>query len=177
MTDSPLPITLSFCPSLTPFHPFPLLSAYFLPPTLSDHPLHFLSFPFHPLLARRASEIFKRVSAMEEKVGHYIDLCGFLLLLAIFCTILCLQADSQRSHQVLSAHDVLLPPVRGSCSPSRPFPSSPPLPLHPMLSAHNVCSAFCCLVCALASAHCVAPRMRFGTRHRMILSMVRHLVA
>ena len=49
---------------------------------------------------------------MEEKMQHYIDLCGFLLLIAIFCTILCLQADPTTSFSVTTSHNALLPPVR-----------------------------------------------------------------
>ena len=75
-----------------------------------------------PVYAPFAADIFNRVCAMEEKVGHYIDLCGFLLLLTIFCTILCLQADSQRSHQVLASHDVLLPQVIDVFSPMLRIP-------------------------------------------------------
>ena len=77
-------------------------------PICAELPYH--PIPSHPIVLR-SSELFHRVCAMEEKVGHYIDLCGFLLLLTIFCTILCLQADPTACRQVLAAHEVLLPPV------------------------------------------------------------------
>ena len=48
---------------------------------------------------------------MEEKVSHYIDLCGFLLLVALFVSILLLQADATRSYDLTASHAVLLPDV------------------------------------------------------------------
>ena len=48
---------------------------------------------------------------MEEKVNHYLDLCGFLLLIAVFCVILCLQADPNTCYDVVQSHYVLLPNV------------------------------------------------------------------
>ena len=52
-----------------------------------------------------------QVCALEEKVNHYSELFSFLLLLALFCTVLWLQADSRRTYSIISAHEVLLPPV------------------------------------------------------------------
>ena len=49
---------------------------------------------------------------MEEKVSHYIDLCGFLLLAALFIFILLLQADATRSYDLTASHALLLPEVR-----------------------------------------------------------------
>ena len=50
---------------------------------------------------------------MEEKVSHYIDLCGFLLLISLFCAILFLQADSTRSYDLTASQNYILPPVSG----------------------------------------------------------------
>ncbi|GJP56726.1 hypothetical protein CLOM_g15778 [Closterium sp. NIES-68] len=54
-------------------------------------------------------EVFNRVSFLRHQLQHYRDLAGFLLLMALFITIVYLQADSSRSYQVTSAHSVLIP--------------------------------------------------------------------
>ncbi|CAI5983985.1 unnamed protein product [Closterium sp. NIES-65] len=55
-------------------------------------------------------EAFVRVVALQQRVQHYRDLGGFVVLMALFITILYLQADSSRSYEITSAHAVLFPP-------------------------------------------------------------------
>ncbi|CAI5535095.1 unnamed protein product [Closterium sp. Naga37s-1] len=55
-------------------------------------------------------EAFTRVVALQQRVQHYRDLGGFALLMALFTTILYLQADSSRSYEITAAHSVLFPP-------------------------------------------------------------------
>ncbi|GJP56723.1 hypothetical protein CLOM_g15776 [Closterium sp. NIES-68] len=55
-------------------------------------------------------EAFGRVLALEQRVRHYRDLGGFVVLMALFIAILYLQADSSRSFQITAAHSVLYPP-------------------------------------------------------------------
>ncbi|CAI5462638.1 unnamed protein product [Closterium sp. Yama58-4] len=55
-------------------------------------------------------EAFVRVVALQQRVQHYRDLGGFVVLMALFITILYLQADSSRSYQITAAHSVLFPP-------------------------------------------------------------------
>ncbi|CAI5951940.1 unnamed protein product [Closterium sp. NIES-64] len=72
-------------------------------------------------------EAFLRVVALQQRVQHYRDLGGFVVLMALFITILYLQADSSRSYEITAAHAVLFPPSLwadptcgdGSCD--RPF--------------------------------------------------------
>ncbi|CAI7792462.1 unnamed protein product [Closterium sp. NIES-53] len=78
----------------------------------------------------RAAKAFARVVALQQRVQHYRDLGGFVVLMALFITILYLQADSSISHEITSAHAVLYPPVCASPYPT-PCPSppyAPPLP-------------------------------------------------
>ncbi|CAI7792467.1 unnamed protein product [Closterium sp. NIES-53] len=56
-------------------------------------------------------EAFARVVALQQRVQHYRDLGGFVVLMALFITILYLQADSSRSYQITAAHSVLFPPA------------------------------------------------------------------
>ncbi|CAI5497361.1 unnamed protein product [Closterium sp. Naga37s-1] len=83
-------------------------------------------------------EAFTRVLALQKRVLHYRDLGGFVLLMALFITILYMQADSSRSYDITAAHSVLYPPVRllPACpplprSPTPPLPPSPTPPLSP----------------------------------------------
>ncbi|CAI5462639.1 unnamed protein product, partial [Closterium sp. Yama58-4] len=55
-------------------------------------------------------EAFARVMKLQQRVQHYRDLGGFVVLMALFITILYLQADSSRSYQITAAHAVLFPP-------------------------------------------------------------------
>ncbi|CAI5509659.1 unnamed protein product [Closterium sp. Naga37s-1] len=55
-------------------------------------------------------EAFTRVLALQKRVLHYRDLGGFVLLMALFITILYMQADSSRSYDITAAHSVLYPP-------------------------------------------------------------------
>ncbi|CAI5516639.1 unnamed protein product [Closterium sp. Naga37s-1] len=55
-------------------------------------------------------EAFVRVVALQQRVQHYRDLGGFVVLMALFITILYLQADSSRSYEITAAHAVLFPP-------------------------------------------------------------------
>ncbi|CAI5484985.1 unnamed protein product [Closterium sp. Yama58-4] len=55
-------------------------------------------------------EAFVRVAALQQRVQHYRDLGGFVVLMALFITILYLQADSSRSYEITAAHAVLFPP-------------------------------------------------------------------
>ncbi|CAI5516020.1 unnamed protein product, partial [Closterium sp. Naga37s-1] len=79
-------------------------------------------------------EAFSRVVGLQQRVQHYRDLGGFVVLMALFITILYLQADSSRSYQITAAHAVLFPPGSSShpCShpspPRRSFASSHPPP-------------------------------------------------
>ncbi|CAI5535825.1 unnamed protein product [Closterium sp. Naga37s-1] len=68
-------------------------------------------------------EAFSCVVALQQRVQHYRDLGGFTLLMALFTTILYLQADSSCSYEITAAHSVLFPPV---CSPPPPPPHSLP---------------------------------------------------
>ncbi|CAI5983997.1 unnamed protein product, partial [Closterium sp. NIES-65] len=72
-------------------------------------------------------EAFARVVALQQRVQHYRDLGGFVVLMALFITILYLQADSSRSYEITAAHAVLFPPV---CSPT-PRRARPPCMLPP----------------------------------------------
>ncbi|CAI5968657.1 unnamed protein product, partial [Closterium sp. NIES-64] len=62
-------------------------------------------------LLNNVSKAFVRVVALQQRVQHYRDLGGFVVLMALFITILYLQADSSRSYEITSAHAVLFPPV------------------------------------------------------------------
>ncbi|CAI5986314.1 unnamed protein product [Closterium sp. NIES-65] len=77
-------------------------------------------------------EAFTRVLALQKRVLHYRDLGGFVLLMALFITILYLQADSSRSYDITAAHSVLYPPV-SLLLPYLPPPLTPlsPSPLYP----------------------------------------------
>ncbi|CAI7792460.1 unnamed protein product [Closterium sp. NIES-53] len=55
-------------------------------------------------------EAFSRVVGLQQRVQHYRDLGGFVVLMALFITILYLQADSSRSYEITAAHAVLFPP-------------------------------------------------------------------
>ncbi|CAI7792479.1 unnamed protein product [Closterium sp. NIES-53] len=55
-------------------------------------------------------EAFARVVGLQQRVQHYRDLGGFVVLMALFITILYLQADSSRSYEITAAHAVLFPP-------------------------------------------------------------------
>ncbi|CAI5951945.1 unnamed protein product [Closterium sp. NIES-64] len=55
-------------------------------------------------------EAFARVVALQQRVQHYRDLGGFVVLMTLFITILYLQADSSRSYEITAAHAVLFPP-------------------------------------------------------------------
>ncbi|CAI5983991.1 unnamed protein product [Closterium sp. NIES-65] len=55
-------------------------------------------------------EAFVRVVGLQQRVQHYRDLGGFVVLMALFITILYLQADSSRSYEITAAHAVLFPP-------------------------------------------------------------------
>ncbi|CAI5951937.1 unnamed protein product [Closterium sp. NIES-64] len=57
------------------------------------------------------AEAFSRVVRLQQRVQHYRDLGGFVVLMALFITILYLQADSSRSYKITAAHAVLFPPV------------------------------------------------------------------
>ncbi|CAI5484993.1 unnamed protein product [Closterium sp. Yama58-4] len=57
-----------------------------------------------------AAQAFVRVVALQQRVQHYRDLGGFVVLMALFITILYLQADSSRSYEITAAHAVLFPP-------------------------------------------------------------------
>ncbi|CAI5516024.1 unnamed protein product [Closterium sp. Naga37s-1] len=93
-------------------------------------------------------EAFLRVVGLQQRVQHYRDLGGFVVLMALFITILYLQADSSRSYEITAAHAVLFPPVcscmfrNAACFPSPclcPLPACmlcSPLPLLSPSSAH-----------------------------------------
>ncbi|CAI5484983.1 unnamed protein product [Closterium sp. Yama58-4] len=82
-------------------------------------------------LWRRVAEVFGRVVALQQRVQHYRDLGGFVVLMAFFITILYMQADSSRSYEITAAHAVLFPPV---CPSPTPIPALLPcmLPLTPL---------------------------------------------
>ncbi|CAI6004772.1 unnamed protein product [Closterium sp. NIES-65] len=67
-------------------------------------------------------EAFVRVVGLQQRVQHYRDLGGFVVLMALFITILYLQADSSRSYEITAAHAVLFPPVRSPSPPRRALP-------------------------------------------------------
>ncbi|CAI5459976.1 unnamed protein product [Closterium sp. Yama58-4] len=73
-------------------------------------------------------EAFVRVVALQQRVQHYRDLGLFVVLMALFITILYLQADSSRSYEITAAHSVLFPPV---CPPVSPLHALPPRMLPP----------------------------------------------
>ncbi|CAI5516638.1 unnamed protein product [Closterium sp. Naga37s-1] len=70
-------------------------------------------------------EAFLRVVGLQQRVQYYRDLGGFVVLMALFITILYLQADSSRSYEITAAHAVLFPPsssltLRPACVSPRP---------------------------------------------------------
>ncbi|CAI6004771.1 unnamed protein product [Closterium sp. NIES-65] len=98
---------------------FPASSSRFSPPhrrlafsairIVLDDALTPLNSSTSPLLEWFA---FVRVVALQQRVQHYRDLGRFVVLMALFITILYLQADSSRSYEITSAHAMLYPPPR-----------------------------------------------------------------
>ncbi|CAI5990860.1 unnamed protein product [Closterium sp. NIES-64] len=83
-------------------------------------------------------EAFVRVVGLQQRVQHYRDLGGFVVLMALFITILYLQADSSRSYEITSAHAVLFPPVCASPRHLPPCSSPPYAPPHPPPSSSRL---------------------------------------
>ncbi|CAI6004765.1 unnamed protein product [Closterium sp. NIES-65] len=69
------------------------------------------------------AEAFARVVGLQQRVQHYRDLGGFVVLMALFITILYLQADSSRSYKITAAHSALFPPYGPPLLPGVLFPT------------------------------------------------------
>ncbi|CAI5990870.1 unnamed protein product [Closterium sp. NIES-64] len=86
---------------------------------LTAGPTHRL--PFRAVLA--SAQAFARVVGLQQRVQHYRDLGGFVVLMALFITILYLQADSSRSYKITAAHSALFPPYGPPLLPGVLFPT------------------------------------------------------
>ncbi|CAI5533434.1 unnamed protein product [Closterium sp. Naga37s-1] len=75
-------------------------------------------------------EAFVRVVGLQQRVQHNRDLGLFLVLMALFITILYLQTGSSRSYEITSAHSVLFPPRMLPTTPLVLIPGCFPLTLH-----------------------------------------------
>ncbi|CAI7737986.1 unnamed protein product [Closterium sp. NIES-54] len=111
----------------------------------------------------RAAKAFARVVALQQRVQHYRDLGGFVVLMALFITILYLQADSSISHEITSAHAVLYPPHH---SGAFSYP-----PLHLCLIAPHALGA-----CFVLHTHAYLPPTHAASQPSLVCIKARTLI-